>query len=316
MKINIKRKALIALVFIFLYFAVPYTATMISTGVVPVNVSDEVISGRRVVVEYKNAQKCVEVNKFIIMVLAKMYEDGKEAEYWKALAVMLRTDIFRTMGDNLSIKSSELGMEFMTKSDMKREWGSSFDARYNLLADCVASVNPYVIKFKDNLIEAEFTGISSGKTLDGAKLLGENYGYLKSVECPKDLESANFVSVNTFSYADFIKKIKKEYSEAGLSEDTLMQDIQMVSKTEEGYVLKMQVGNVILSGEKFAGIMGLQSNCMQMEDVDGKIRITTKGKGSGFGVSLYSAALMAKEGKSFEDILKNFYHGIAIVAGE
>lgn len=220
MKINIKRKALIALVFIFLYFAVPYTATMISTGVVPVNVSDEVISGRRVVVEYKNAQKCVEVNKFIIMVLAKMYEDGKEAEYWKALAVMLRTDIFRTMGDNLSIKSSELGMEFMTKSDMKREWGSSFDARYNLLADCVASVNPYVIKFKDNLIEAEFTGISSGKTLDGAKLLGENYGYLKSVECPKDLESANFVSVNTFSYADFIKKIKKEYSEAGLSEDT------------------------------------------------------------------------------------------------
>ena len=151
---------------------------------------------------------------------------------------------------------------------MKREWGSSFDARYNLLADCVASVNPYVIKFKDNLIEAEFTGISSGKTLDGAKLLGENYGYLKSVECPKDLESANFVSVNTFSYADFIKKIKKEYSEAGLSEDTLMQDIQMVSKTEEGYVLKMQVGNVILSGEKFAGIMGLQSNCMQIEDVD------------------------------------------------
>lgn len=45
---------------------------------------------------------------------------------------------------------------------------------------------------------------------------------------------------------------------------------------------------------------------------DGKI--TTKGKGSGFGVSLYTANIMARSGSTYEDIINKFYSGVAIVS--
>ena len=44
---------------------------------------------------------------------------------------------------------------------------------------------------------------------------------------------------------------------------------------------KIQVGNVVMSGDVFAKILGLNSPFFAIKD--GKI--TTKGKGSGFGVS-------------------------------
>ena len=72
--------------------------------------------------------------------------------------------------------------------------------------------------------------------------------------------------------------------------------------------------HVLSSKTEFAKILGLSSAAMTIENSNGKIKITTKGLGDGMGVSLYTADFMAKQGSSYEQILKAFYSGITIVS--
>ena len=71
----------------------------------------------------------------------------------------------------------------------------------------------------------------------------------------------------------------------------------------------MKIGTVSCDGEKFREAMGLPSSCFAMAEIDGKVRIFTKGLGHGFGLSQNTAELMAKEGKSYEEILAYFFPG-------
>jgi stage II sporulation protein D len=87
-----------------------------------------------------------------------------------------------------------------------------------------------------------------------------------------------------------------------------------VSKSDSGYIIKIRAGNVVMTGAEFAKILGLNSACMTIENLNGSIKITTKGVGEGFGVSIYTAEIMASQGSSYEEILKKFYSGVQIVS--
>jgi stage II sporulation protein D len=225
---------------------------------------------------------------------------------------MIRTDIYRIMGDAMSIDSTSLGMDYMTETQMKNDWGTQYEVNYNLVTDCVAATSGRMINYNGALIEARYTQISSGTTLSGAEVLGDTYAYLAKVSCPDDMQSPDYLSVCTISYKEFVKKMKAQYSDIGLEESNPFKAIQVVSKSADGYVLKLQVGNVVMSGEKFAEILGINSACMTIENLDNSIKITTKGKGNDFGVSIYTADIMAGQGSSYEEILKKFYTGIIL----
>ncbi len=311
---SMRKRLFVGIIILSIYLAVPCIITLMVTGIVDENVSDEIINGRRVEVKYNNATKSVEVNKFIIMVLADKLPQSSEIEVIKAESIMIRTDIYRMMGDDYSISSDKLGMSYITERGMKSQWGSQFEEKYNLLADCVAATNGTVILYNDKLIEAKMQASSNGKTLSGSQCLGDEYAYLSEVECPGDIKSPDFLQVKTFSNKEFVKKIQSRYKDVGLDEKNPMSGIQIVSKTDSGYVLKIQVGNVVMSGASFAGIMQINSSCLTIEKADSGIKITTKGCGDGFGVSIFHADEMAKEGSSYEDILKKFYSGITLVS--
>ena len=148
------------------------------------------------------------------------------------------------------------------------------------------------------------------KTLSGTELLGADYAYLVPADCPEDMTSPDFLKTEEYSKKQFVKKINTAYKDSGLDENNPFGDIQVVSQTNMGYVTKIQVGNVVMSGDVFAKILGLNSPFFAIKD--GKI--TTKGKGSGFGVSLYTANIMARSGRTYEDIINKFYSGVAIVS--
>ena len=227
---------------------------------------------------------------------------------------MVRTDIYRVMGAAMQADSTSLGLEFFTEKQMRASWQENYESNYALIADCVASTGSSVLMYQNAYIEAKYTAVSAGKTLSGSEISEEKYAYLAAVDCPEDIKSTDYLRVETFTYKDFVKKIKSGYEQAGLHEEAPFQDIQIVSKTDSGYVTKIQAGNVIMSGTEFAKILGLSSAAMTIENSNGKIKITTKGLGDGMGVSLYTADFMAKQGSSYEQILKAFYSGITIVS--
>mgnify|MGYP000797478174 FL=1 len=205
-------------------------------------------------------------------------------------------------------------MEYMTTQQMKSKWGKDYEDNYNLVKDCTAATSGLAIRYNDKYIEARYTYITSGSTLSGASILGDEYSYLSAVECNNDKNAQDYLVVKTISNKDFVNSFEKKYDSINLDKNNLAQQIQIVSKNEAGYVLKLQIGNVVMSGSEFAYVLGINSPNFSIEYMQTGVKITTIGVGEGFGVSVYTADCMAKAGSSYEDIIETFYNKINIIS--
>lgn len=311
------KKTLIWIVVICVYLCVPALITLAVSGKADTEFESGEIYGPRVNVQYGSAVKTVEVNKFVEMVLASVYEENDKPEMLKALGIVVRTNIYRIMGDKKEIDSDELAMNYYTSSEMRDEWGSSYQERAQIIKESVSATGQRVIKHSGNLIDARFTRLTNGKTLSGSKYLGEEYAYLKEVDCPKDMENENFYTHVTFKGKELAKLINNKYKNANIREDNAAQDIQIVSKTEDGYIVKLQIGNAVIGGEAFASMVGVKSAFFTIETSnEGSVRIVSKGDGTGLGMSLNTANSMAAQDSTYTDIIQNFFDNVEVISLE
>ncbi len=311
------KKTLIWIVVICVYLCVPALITLAVSGKADTEFESGEIYGPRVNVQYGSAVKTVEVNKFVEMVLASVYEENDKPEMLKALGIVVRTNIYRIMGDKKEIDSDELAMNYYTSSEMRDEWGSSYQERAQIIKESVSATGQRVIKYSGNLIDARFTRLTNGKTLSGSKYLGEEYAYLKEVDCPKDMENENFYTHVTFKGKELAKLINNKYKNANIREDNAAQDIQIVSKTEDGYIVKLQIGNAVIGGEAFASMVGVKSAFFTIETSnEGSVRIVSKGDGTGLGMSLNTANSMAAQDSTYTDIIQNFFDNVEVISLE
>lgn len=311
------KKTLIWIVVICVYLCLPALITLAVSGKAETEFESGEIYGPRVNVQYGSAVKTVEVNKFVEMVLASVYEENDKPEMLKALGIVVRTNIYRIMGDKKEIDSDELAMNYYASSEMRDEWGSNYQERAQIIKESVSATGQRVIKHSGNLIDARFTRLTNGKTLSGSKYLGEEYAYLKEVDCPKDMENENFYTHVTFKGKELAKLINNKYKNANIREDNAAQDIQIVSKTEDGYIVKLQIGNAVIGGEAFASMVGVKSAFFTIETSnEGSVRIVSKGDGTGLGMSLNTANSMAAQDSTYTDIIQNFFDNVEVISLE
>lgn len=315
MKISKKRKnqCIVVSIFIILYLFIPTIVTLNMTGTIDTLVPQEDIDGRSVIVEYKNATQSVSVEKFITMVMAARFDISREVEVLKAESIMIRTDILRIMGDNLTIDSKDLGMEYYTTSIMRSKWKDNFNDNYELIKDCTSSTYGLAIKYQGEFIDARYTEVSGGTTLSGNDILGEGHEYMIPVECEKDKESPDYVAVKTISNKEFATAFEKNFDGLTMDKSNLENQVQIAARSTEGYVQKIQVGNVVMTGNTFAQILGINSPNFKLSFMDSTVKVNTVGVGEGLGVSMYTADYMAKNGAGYEEILKTFYNDISIL---
>jgi stage II sporulation protein D len=321
------RKAWKTLVAVTAYLYIPMLITLAFTGNgsdVFIEVDDSALSGRRVNIIYDNATQTVGLDDFVAMVVAREVISAcaytkvsttlnftDNTETLRALAVLVRSDIVRQMGKREEIDSDRLETAFCTKSEMKKAWGDDWKSAFESLREIVSSTDGKILTYDGNAVRGLYTRVSSGKTLSGSKLLGDEYVYLTEIECEKDEKAADFSSVTELYTAKILSFVnaweKKNGTDTGLDSSNPSGDIQITAKTDEGYIMGVQVGDLCMSGEKFADMFGLKSAFFAFEYRDGGVKITTKGVGCGFGMSIYTANLMAADGSGFEKILKKFY---------
>ena len=63
----------------------------------------------------------------------------------------------------------------------------------------------------------------------------------------------------------------------------------------------------ILEGTAFASGMGIASPAFSIQKLDDRIRFLSKGKGHGLGFSQYGGDVLAKEGKTWQEILHIYF---------
>ena len=91
-----------------------------------------------------------------------------------------------------------------------------------------------------------------------------------------------------------------------------MEQIHSSSSQVDSGANEVAVGAQSMTGEEFRECLDLNSACFSIKEVEGKMRIVTKGMGHGVGLSQYGANEMAKAGSGYEEILNYYYQDVTI----
>ena len=254
----------------------------------------------------------IDMEDRVMHIVAKQIPMTYEDEAIKTQAIIARTEAYK------QIEAGKDPSDADGTEDLEKLWGfEKFSENYDRLKMLVQSTAGQVATWQGGLIEASFHAVSAGKTRSAAEALGsDQFPYLAGVECPKDLESKQFLEIRTYRPDEFLERIREKYPQLEASSDDLLTQIQIVSADSAEYVNQIQIRNVTMSGEEFRALFDLNSSCLSFGMTGDEIRITTKGLGHGLGVSQYQANELAKEGKGCQEILAFFYPGIEVRAYE
>lgn len=250
---------------------------------------------------------------YLAGILAEEISEDCEPETLKAQAVVIRTQIYRTLEDS---EDKTLTESYLSRDEMEDKWGAENYGEYNeKYIRAVEETDDTVVMYGDAYAWTPFHQSSNGMTRSAAEVLGSNdYPYIAVRECPLDKEADDEIQTFTFPYTE-IQSLCRDFLVAEEDEDKAAQgytydDFEVRSCDSAGYVSELRMGNTICTGDQFRDALSLPSSAFSFsEEDDDNIKITTTGKGHGLGMSIWTADQMAKEGKTFEEILAFFFEG-------
>lgn len=250
---------------------------------------------------------------YLAGILAEEVSEDCQTETMKAQAVLIRTQIYRTLENS---EDKILADNYLSREEMEDKWGAeNYGKYYEKYIRAVEETDDTVVMYNDTYAWTPFHQSSNGMTRSAAEVLGSNdYPYIAVRECPLDKEAAKEIQTFTFSYVD-IQKLCRDFLVAEQDGEKAAQgyafeDFEIKAYDSAGYVSELRIGNTVCTGDQFRGALSLPSSAFSFsEDGDDRVKITTTGKGHGMGMSIWTADQMAKEGKTYEEILAFFFEG-------
>jgi len=261
--------------------------------------------------EKNGEQKQVLWEEYVIGVLAKEISPDCEQEFLKAQTVILRTALYQEME---MLGENRVSQEYFTKKQLKERWGNHFEEYYEKLGKVIHETRWEVLRYQGEYAMLPFHQSSTGMTRSFLESWGrDDYPYLVSKECENDKNAEGAIHRYQFSYQEIQKKLQSELKavdEERANEPLSYADFSIIKKDSAGYVTEISVRGTIFSGEHFRQILKLASSSFSFQEKeDGNLVITTSGTGHGLGLSQWTANEMAKNGKSYIEVLQFFYEG-------
>ena len=234
----------------------------------------------------------------IIGIVAKEIPITYEDESLKAQVVMARSYI---------TSSNNKALSYMSQEEVKKLWANDYNRNYAKIQEAVEDTKNMVITYNNEPVQPVYHLQSAGITQTPMDIWDLDVPYLESVESKWDEMAADLTKEKEFSSQEIINKINEAYGDTVLESYGLETQIQIIERTQGGYVKSIQVGNLLMSGDEFRKLLDLRSSCFGIDYNNSQVTIATKGLGHGVGLSQYGANEMAKEGKDFKEILKYYF---------
>ncbi|HBN10901.1 MAG TPA: stage II sporulation protein D [Ruminococcus sp.] len=200
---------------------------------------------------------------------------------------------------------------FLSEEQAKQYFGDNFNEYYSKISEAVDSVSDEILVYNDEPIVAAFHSVSSGKTESAENIFGSPADYLVSVESIEDINAPEYLKEYTFTSDEISARLKETYPDIQLSDDKDSW-LSVKKRTASDTVISLDAGNINMSGWEFRNIFSLRSAAFDIVYENGIFTISTKGCGHGVGMSQYGAEAMAKQGASYDEILKHYYKGAEI----
>lgn len=265
---------------------------------------------KQIIIVQNGLETSVSAEEFLIGVLAEQIPADYGTETLKAQAVLARTYIYREMDGKDSIYEEALDMDVLTRAQMEKFWGSSrFPQCYGKIREAVEATAGLCLAYEGTLIEPFFCRAAAGQT----RSRGEEYPYLKQTESTGDMEADSFLQVTSWMPEQFARRINQIPGSVPVAAAGLFEEIQIAERDGAGYVRQIQVGQKTYTGEEIQHALGLPSSCYSFESREGRIRVTCKGIGHGYGFSQAGANALERDGYDYKALLGYYFQNVEIV---
>lgn len=292
-----------------LIIATPYIITLLFQG----NESDtgaeqmETAMEKRLLPQEKKDEYEMDEEEYLAGIVAEEISLDYEPEAVKAQAVIARTSLINALEQETGLPQS------MSREEMLTLWGQDgFEKNYRMLKEALSATEGEILVWEEKPIQAAFHAVSAGKTRDAAETLGTELPYLSSVDSSLDIPSQDYLKVIFMEKQELADKLAKSWPDAGLTAENIIEKIAVTKRDAGEYALEVAVGEQTVTGEDFRKCLELNSACFSIKEVEGKVRIVTKGMGHGLGLSQYGANEMAKEGSGYKEILTYYFGDVSI----
>ena len=237
-------------------------------------------------------------------------------EALKAQAIACYTNALRLKSSSESdavyhiSDDSSVHQGYLNKEQRKEKWGEDFEKYESKLKSIVKSVESLAIYYENELCVAAFHAICSGRTESAENIWGEKVPYLEGVKSSGDNLSPQYSSVVVFEKEEFLEIAKKLTENENIK--SIKNTIEIKKKSKAGTVLKIRIDKQEFSGEEIRKAFSLKSPVFTVEATEKTVTFNVTGYGHGVGMSQYGADFMARQGSSYEEILKHYYKGVEI----
>lgn len=239
-----------------------------------------------------------------------------EPEALKAQAVAAHTYAQRQKEKAMTAPDKELNgayfsndsskyQAYFTENQAKQYYGDNYEQYIKKIREAVSDVEDEILVYEDEPIIAAFHSMSSGTTESAENVWGSKVDYLIPVESDYDTEAPKYMEEYEYT-ADEVKERLENAFDGIKLDDKPEKWFSDVSKSKSNTVLEIKAGNLTVTGQEIRAALSLRSASFDIEYDDG-FKITTRGYGHCVGMSQYGANAMAKDGKTYKEILEHYY---------
>lgn len=200
---------------------------------------------------------------------------------------------------------------YLTPEQAAVGWGEEAESYAAKINRALLETDGLVCLYEGKPIDAVFFSSTAGRTSDAVSVWGTDIPYLSAVDSPEGEEVPGWQTVVTFSLEEFAARLRETYPEADLTSPPREWFRDLVTD-DSGMVTTVTVGGVSLSGGQARSLFGLRSAHFTAAATEEGVTFWVTGYGHAVGMSQYGANAMAKEGKSFQEILEWYYTGVTV----
>jgi len=272
-----------------------------------VNKKDVKILNENYIVSVFNTEKGkieeTSLEEYVLKVLEKEMPPTYELEALKAQAIAIRT---YTMRKKDTTVPQHNGAEVCTDYkhcmayayDEKELWGDKTEEYIKIYKKAVDETKGIILTYEEKPAATFFFAISGGNTQNCSDVWGSDLPYLKSVNSEVDKTVTGYETKVRFTLNELNKKLGVDFSENFQTE-----------YFPSGYVKSITFDSKTIKGEEIRSLLELRSSCFEIVKEGEEYVFKVYGYGHGVGMSQQGANQMAKQGKTYLEILNHYYNG-------
>lgn len=259
----------------------------------------------------------IELEEYLLGVVAAEMPATFHMEALKAQAVAARTYALYTIENGVPLADADgailttdhrSAQAWISKEAFWERWGREARLRWRRIAQAVVATHGQVITYGGVPILAAYHSSSGGYTENAENYWSGSVPYLQAVVDPYDdivsphRQTVVSLPVDTL-FSRFGVAVPVGGGEVGIA---------VTERYPSGRVRTLQLGDTEVTGRQVRERLGLRSSLFFIEIEGDFVHFITDGYGHGIGMSQYGAEGMARQGYTYDQILRYYYTGVEL----